>query len=107
MTVAVVVAALAASVRPAFAAFPGANGRIAFASDRTGDEEIWVMNADGANQHNLTNNPAASDSRPAWSPDGTHIAFVSNRTGDNDIWIMNADGTSQHNLTNNPAASDS
>ena len=107
MAVAVVAAALTASARPALAAFPGANGMIAFTSDRTGDDEIWAMNADGTNQRNLTSYPAASDSRPAWSPDGTHIAFVSNRTGDNEIWVMNADGTSQHNLTNSPTASDS
>jgi Tol biopolymer transport system component len=90
-----------------FRRFPGVNGMIAFTSDRTGNDEIWAMNADGTNQHNLASYPAASYSRPAWSPDGTQIAFVSNRTGDNEIWAMNADGSGQHNLTSNPAASDS
>jgi Tol biopolymer transport system component len=102
MTVAVVVTALAASARPSFAAFPGANGKIAFTSDRSGNDEIYVMNADGSGQTNLTNNPA-DDGRPAWSPDGTKIVFQSNRDGNNEIYVMNADGSGQTNLTNNPA----
>ncbi len=40
---------------------------IAFNSDRDGNAEIYVMNADGSNQTNLTNNPA-DDSLPSWSP---------------------------------------
>src|ERR1041384_8190465 len=35
-----------------------ANGKIAFTSDRDGNREIYVMNADGTNQTRLTNNPA-------------------------------------------------
>jgi TolB protein len=41
--------------------------RIAFSSDRHGDEEIHVMDADGSNATRLTNNPAEDDN-PAWSP---------------------------------------
>jgi len=41
--------------------------KIAFLSDRDGNNEIYVMNADGSEQTNLTNNPA-SDYSPSWSP---------------------------------------
>ena len=41
--------------------------RIAFASDRDGNPEIYVMNADGSGQTSLTNN-LADDVYPSWSP---------------------------------------
>jgi hypothetical protein len=124
----------------ALAAFPGANGKIAFASanglevanadgtgrtvlasdgtdpawsadgtkiafttNRDGNNEIYVMNANGNTQTRMTNN-AASDSMPAWSPDGSRIVFISNRDGNNEIYTMTADGSNQFRTTNTPAA---
>jgi TolB protein len=87
----------------AHAAFPGANGKIAFASDRDGDFEIYVMNPDGSGVTQLTFN-SALDFAPAWSPDGTQIAFLSDRDGNNEIYVMNADGSGQSRLTNNPSS---
>ncbi|MDQ1611196.1 MAG: hypothetical protein QOG00_1127 [Pyrinomonadaceae bacterium] len=81
---------------------PEPRGKIAFASDRDGNFEIYVMNPDGSGQLRLTNDPA-EDVQPAWSPDGTRIAFVSNRAGTNDIWIMDADGRNALRLINNKA----
>ena len=43
--------------------------KIAFTSNRDGNQEIYAMNADGTEQTNLTNNPA-DDSTPRWMPDG-------------------------------------
>ena len=76
--------------------------RIAFASNRDGNPEVYVMNADGTGQTRLTNNPAIDDG-PAWSPDGSQIAFASYRSGDWEVYVMNTDGTAQTNLTTNPA----
>jgi TolB protein len=76
--------------------------RIAFTSSRDGNNEIYVMDANGANQTRLTFN-GASDSEPAWSPDGEKIAFTSSRDGNAEIYVMNSDGSGQTNLTNNPA----
>ena len=87
---------------PAPAAFPGQNGQIAFVSDRDGNLEIYVMNADGSGQTRLTTS-AGADSEPAFSPDGKKIAFRSDRDGDGEIFVMNADGTGQTPLTSNAA----
>ena len=76
--------------------------KIVFDSERDGNSEIYVMDADGSYQINLTNNPAW-DYNPVWSPDGKKIAFVSDRDGNWEIYIMDADGSHQINLTNNPA----
>lgn len=76
------------------------DGRIAFVSDRDGNEEIYVMNADGTETKRLTFSPGR-DIQPCFSPDGLHIAFASNRTGDWDIWSMDVDGTNLKNLTAN------
>jgi Tol biopolymer transport system component len=96
---------------PAQAVVPGATGRIVFTSCRTGASEIWVMNADGTGQTQLTKDGAKpggkcadSGSRePVWSPDGTKIAFMSYMNGvvgsSSDIFVMNPDGTGRINLT--------
>src|SRR5947209_5406518 len=75
----------------------GATGKIAFASDRDGNLEIYIMDVDGGGQTRLTENPG-EDYSPAWSPDGKHLAFVSTRDGDAEIYSMNADGTAQTRL---------
>lgn len=76
--------------------------RIAFASERDGNLEIYVMNADGSGATRLTNHPA-TDWGPTWSPDGARIAFASERDGDGEIYVINADGSGVKRLTNDPA----
>jgi Tol biopolymer transport system component len=73
--------------------------------------DIYVVNADGSGQKNLTNSPDSdsrppatldSDSGPSWSPDGKKIAFRSYRDGNYEIYVMNADGSEPKRLTNSP-----
>ena len=76
--------------------------RIVFTSMRDGNAEIYVMDADGGNQENLTNHPAY-DRQPDWSPDGTKIAFVSTRDGGgSQIHVMDVDGKNVIRLTDVP-----
>jgi WD40 repeat protein len=90
---------------PAHATFPGANGKIAFATNRDnpsasgGAFEIYAMGADGTNPSRLTND-TTDDFLPASSPDGTKIALE--RGGD--IYTMNADGTNLTRLTSSVAS---
>ena len=62
----------------------GREGKIAFMTDRDGNMEIYLMDADGRNLINLTNNDA-SESYPTWSPDGSKIAFISTRTSNYEL----------------------
>lgn len=77
--------------------------KIAFTSDRDGNNNVYVMRSDGTEIRRLTGSPR-SDSQPSWSPDGTQIAFTSNLSGNDEIYVMTAsDGSNKVNLTNNPA----
>jgi Tol biopolymer transport system component len=66
--------------------------QIAFSSDRDGDLEIYVMDADGSNVRQLTDNTLI-DSKPTWSQDGTKIGFDSGVGYNRSIYIMDADGS--------------
>ena len=54
------------------------HAKIAFHSNREGNWEVYLMNADGTNKHKLTNHPRV-DTEPHWSPDGSPIVFISTR----------------------------
>jgi Tol biopolymer transport system component len=82
----------------ALAAFPGANGKIAFVSAATGNPEIYSMEPDGTGVAQVTNDPAP-DFNPAWSPDGSKIAFESIRSGTFDIYSIDAGGSGEQKLT--------
>lgn len=76
--------------------------RIAFSSDRTGNSEIYLMNADGSRLAPVTRH-SALDTMPSWSSDGMQIVFVSNRDGNRELYIMNADGMRVRRVTFHPA----
>jgi hypothetical protein len=99
---------LLVGARPAGAAFfPGKNGKIAFVDFRFWDldAEVYVMDPNGRNQTNLTNN-SAYDRNPCYSPDGKQIVFQSLRDGNSEIYTMPSSGGQQTNRTNNPAYDD-
>ncbi len=74
--------------------------QIAFQASLDGGKyEVYVMDADGKNQRNLTNHPAW-DWDPVWSSDGQRIAFGTYRDENWEVYVMDADGKNQRNLTN-------
>jgi Tol biopolymer transport system component len=78
-------------------------GPMLFTSGTTGNNEIWLRSANGAELVQLTATGAGTSNWDAeWSPDGTRIVFSSYRNGLNDhVWVMNADGSNPRALTTN------
>ncbi len=60
-------------------------GLVAFASNASGNPDIWLIDAAGGTPLRLTIHPG-SDREPAWYPDGSAIAFTSDRSGADAIW---------------------
>lgn len=89
------------ATKPAEAAFPGANGQIAYSGYRQGDSdyEIYAINPNGTGHRALTSSPSW-ERMPRYSANGAKIVFVSGRADNaGDIYIMNSDGTSETRLT--------
>ncbi len=74
--------------------------RLAFRSNRDGDSEIFVMNADGSQVTQLTYNDVA-DGWPTWAPDGRRLAYHSPLDGDYEIYVIGADGMGETQVTYN------
>lgn len=74
------------------------DGRIVYSSAASGNPDIWIMNADGTNQKQLTMD-ARGDFLPSVTPDGRYIVFVSERAGPANVWRMNIDGGNPVRLT--------
>ena len=70
---------------------------IAYASDRSGNSDIWIQSLEGGQPHQLTNSPAA-ETQPAWSPDGTRIVFRSDH-GTGGLYLIPAKGGPVRQLT--------
>ena len=73
---------------------------------RPGNLEIWVMDADGGNKHQVTHNGAANFA-PFFHPDGKRIIFASNLSDPTsgrafDLYIINEDGSGQQRITYYP-----
>jgi len=76
---------------------------VAFVSNESGNDEIWVARPNQWPAEQLTHNDWEWDHSPSFSPDGSQIVFSSNRgSGRQQIWIMSANGNSQRPLVDLP-----
>ena len=75
------------------------NGKVAFSSNESGNYELYLVDANGKNRIQLTNN-SGDDLDPTWSPDGKSLAFLSNRDGNFEIYSISMNGSNEVRLTN-------
>jgi TolB protein len=96
--VAIAMLSMLLATASAHAAFPGRNGRIAFATLRGPHigPEIYTMNPDGSDQRRL-----AQGTTPRYSPDGKEIVYAAHREGDWEIFTMRANGAHKRQITYN------
>jgi Tol biopolymer transport system component len=84
------------------AAFPGANGKIAFGHSGRKSNDIWVLDPGSGSKQRLTRTRRANEAMPDWNASGTSIAYSKCGRGqlsNCDIWVMNADGSEKTRLT--------
>jgi Tol biopolymer transport system component len=74
------------------------DGRIVYDSRAGGNPDIWIVDADGRNQKQLTDD-THTERAPSVSPDGRHIVFDSTRSGTLQIWRTDIDGGNAKQLT--------
>lgn len=86
------VIALAIGGESARAAFPGDEGRIAFAGTSEGEDyaatDIFTILPDGSSLARLTDTDDAFEASPSWSADGRKLVF----TRGSEVWVMGSDG---------------
>jgi eukaryotic-like serine/threonine-protein kinase len=97
------VAAISSTRLDSNAQFSPDGRRVALASSRSGDTEIWLADPDGGNTAQLTSLGAPQTGTPRWSPDGQTIAFDSNLEGQYEIYAISASGGKPRRLTSHPA----
>jgi len=77
------------------------DGRILYASDCTGEADLWTIKADGSDQQQITSGGGLKWA-PVSSPDGKYIAYHSNKSGSWNIWRTDADGSNPVQITQGP-----
>ncbi len=77
---------------------------IAFHADPDGNDDFYLIGADGSGLRPLTR-MAETVAFPYWSPDGSKIAYLCCTGHDSNLWVMNADGSGARRLTTGLASS--
>jgi Tol biopolymer transport system component len=96
---------IASSFREVFPQYSPDGKSVVFYSNRTGSQEIWRCDENGADCRQVTTLGAPVSGSPRWSPDGDFIAFDSNRDGTFSVYVVSADGGPPRQLTRPPGNS--
>ena len=79
--------------------------KVVFETNRDGNWELYLVNADGSSPVNLTQTPAIDELYPKPSPDGTRIAYLADQgAGEHrvrNVYVMNSDGTDRVKIADN------
>jgi Tol biopolymer transport system component len=75
------------------------NTQVAFTSDRSGSEQVWIAGRDGSALRSVTNLQGATVNVGSWSPDGQSVAFDATMAGNRDIYVVRSDGGPLKRLT--------
>ena len=89
-----------------FPAFSPDGQRVAFVSNRTGYNEVWVAQADGTSPTQVTFRNQSGTSGTSWSPDGTRLAFAATVGQNRDIFTIEVDGSRSTRLTTDASQED-
>lgn len=79
--------------------------RLAYVSDRFGNYDVFVADADGRNPARLTTDPGV-DLQPVWTPDGRSLVISSGRSGSRQLYLLAADGSDLRELTAVPGGAE-
>ncbi len=79
--------------------------RLAYVSDRFGNYDVYVADADGRNATRLTTDPGV-DLQPVWTPDGRSLVISSGRGGSRQLYLIAADGSDLRELTAVPGGAE-
>jgi Tol biopolymer transport system component len=87
-----------------YPAFSPDGRRIAFMSERSGTQEIWICDSDGSRTLQLTSFGGAAIYGPSWSPDSLNVAFTVAQKGmKDDVYVVSVNGGVPRRMTTNPA----
>ena len=79
------------------AAWSPIDDRIAYVSNESGNDEIWITRPENWPGQKLTDNTWEWDHSPSWSPDGSQILYSTNQgDGKQSLWVMGPNGNSPH-----------
>jgi Tol biopolymer transport system component/DNA-binding winged helix-turn-helix (wHTH) protein len=85
------------------AAYSPNGSRMAFWSNRSGNPEVWVADANGSNKIQLTHlNGRGGVSWPSWSPDGSHILFGLNQNRGSNMYSISVSGGREEKVFDHP-----